>query len=119
MQLTQILKGLGDGTRLRILNLLRIESLCVCEIEEILKITQSNASRHLNKLKDAGIIRGEKHAQWVYYGMNEGVFHQYSFIKSLLEEDLAKQGQSQKDITRLKLFKEQKGGCDHIIKLAE
>ena len=51
MELVEIFKAFGDETRIRILNLLRNSEMCVCEIEAILGINQSNASRHLNKLK--------------------------------------------------------------------
>lgn len=60
MDLMQILKALADDTRLRILNILQEEELCVCEIETILNISQSNASRHLNKLINAKILENYK-----------------------------------------------------------
>ncbi|GBG55911.1 transcriptional regulator [Sporomusaceae bacterium FL31] len=47
MEIINVLKALSDETRIKILNLLRIMPLCVCEIEDILGISQSNASRHL------------------------------------------------------------------------
>ncbi|MCC0650914.1 ArsR/SmtB family transcription factor, partial [Clostridioides sp. ZZV15-6598] len=56
MEIIQILKALGDETRIRIINILRRGALCVCEIEAILEITQSNASRHLNKLMNAKLV---------------------------------------------------------------
>ena len=58
--IVQIFKALADENRIRILNLLRNGSLCVCDIEAVLNINQSNASRHLNKLKTAKIILSEK-----------------------------------------------------------
>jgi ArsR family transcriptional regulator, arsenate/arsenite/antimonite-responsive transcriptional repressor len=62
------LKALADETRIRILNLLvRDGDLCSCEIEAVLRLTQSNASRHLAKLRDAGLITAEKRGQWVHY----------------------------------------------------
>ncbi|MGD9156009.1 MAG: metalloregulator ArsR/SmtB family transcription factor, partial [Bacillota bacterium] len=60
MNLLKILKALGDENRLRILNLLRQKKLCVCELESVLNMTQSNVSRHLIKLKDAELIESEK-----------------------------------------------------------
>ena len=56
MNTVQMLKALGDETRIRIVNILRDGPLCVCEIESILEITQSNASRHLSKLMNANIV---------------------------------------------------------------
>lgn len=107
----RILKALGDETRLSIVNLLRVQKLCVCEIETVLQSSQSNVSRHLAKLRDAGIIYSEKKSQWVYYGINQDIVDRYSFIKSLLDEDLAKHTQYQEEIVTLKKYREQYYEC--------
>ena len=90
LQLARLLKILGDETRLSILNLLRVENLCVCEIEAILENSQSNVSRHLAKLRDAGIIYSEKRAQWVYYSIDPEIVKRYPLIKVLLDEEMVK-----------------------------
>ncbi len=69
--MTDIFKALSDETRLRIVSLLLNGEMCVCEIEECLSLTQSNASRHLTALKNAGILSSIKHAQWTYYRLSE------------------------------------------------
>lgn len=66
-----ILKALADETRLRILSQVLKGEMCVCEIEECLVLTQSNASRHLTILKKAGILESRKSAQWAYYKISE------------------------------------------------
>lgn len=66
-----MLKALADETRIRILSIILEGDLCVCEIEDCLGLTQSNASRHLNTLKKAGILDSYKMAQWTYYKVNE------------------------------------------------
>jgi len=109
--LIRILKALGDETRLSIVNILRIENLCVCEIEAILQSSQSNVSRHLAKLRDADIIYSEKKSQWVYYGINRDIISKYSFIKTLLDEDLARHPQYQKELAKLKIYREQNKEC--------
>ena len=68
--MTEIYKALSDENRLRIINALFRKELCVCCLEKILGANQSNVSRHLNKLKYAGIILNRKSSQWVYYYMN-------------------------------------------------
>lgn len=90
MDIVQMLKALGDETRIRILNLLKYEELCVCEIEHILGITQSNASRHLTKLNILKIVDYEKKAQWVYYKLSKKTLEQFPFIKELLENEINK-----------------------------
>lgn len=67
----EIFKALGDENRLRIVNILMTAELCGCEIEVILEMTQSNVSRHLSKLKSAGIISSMKDAQWVYFKVSD------------------------------------------------
>jgi ArsR family transcriptional regulator, arsenate/arsenite/antimonite-responsive transcriptional repressor len=69
--MTDIFKALSDENRLRILYLLSKESLCVCELEACLNMKQSNLSRHLASLKQAGIIEGYRVAQWIHYRIRE------------------------------------------------
>lgn len=111
LSLIRVLKALGDETRLSIVNVLRFENLCVCEIEAILQSSQSNVSRHLGKLRDAGIIYSEKKSQWVYYGINRDILKKYSFIKTLMDEDLAKNPQYQEELGKLRIYREQNNEC--------
>ncbi|UCH94437.1 MAG: winged helix-turn-helix transcriptional regulator [Candidatus Aminicenantes bacterium] len=63
----RIYKALGDKTRLRIINMLGEKSMCVCEITEVLKLSQSTISGHLRVLKDAELVEDEKDGLWVEY----------------------------------------------------
>jgi ArsR family transcriptional regulator, arsenate/arsenite/antimonite-responsive transcriptional repressor len=69
--LIEILKALADETRLRIISQILKSEMCVCEIEECLGLTQSNASRHLTVLKKARILESYKTAQWTYYKISD------------------------------------------------
>jgi len=69
--LLEILKAIADETRLRILSQIMKSEMCVCEIEECLGLTQSNASRHLTVLKKAGVLESYKTAQWTYYKVSD------------------------------------------------
>ncbi|OQX87178.1 hypothetical protein B6D60_04480 [candidate division KSB1 bacterium 4484_87] len=69
-ELSELFKVLGDKNRLRIINLLKQRSLCVCEITEILKLAPSTVSRHLSILKHVGIIKDKKDKKWVVYSLN-------------------------------------------------
>lgn len=117
MDIVEVLKALADETRIRILNVLHKEILCVCDLEEILELSQSNASRHLIKLKSTKLITSEKQAQWVYYRVDEKILEKYSFVKELLEKELVKSSQCQKDFTRLKKYKDLGGNCENTIKI--
>ncbi len=65
------LAALADPTRLRIVNLLaRHEALCVCEIEAAFDLGQPTISHHLRILRDAGIVKVERHGTWAYYSLH-------------------------------------------------
>ena len=114
MEFIQILKALGDDTRLRIFNVLSHGDLCVCEIEEILNITQSNASRHLNKLMNAKLVTYYKEAKYVYYKIDEETLNNHTFIKEIVEKELNKIENLNKDYNNLKEFKNKGKNCSNI-----
>ena len=110
--LVDILKALADESRLRILNLLRNGELCVCDIETVLGIKQSNTSRHLNRLKIAGIIAFQKKSQWVYYRLNDETFTNFPFLSVILNNELEKIDICKKDIELLEKIKASGRCCD-------
>ena len=114
IELVELVKALSHENRLRILNLLRKQTLCVCELRNILDLSQSNASRHLNKLKQSGLINYEKKAQWIYYRLNSEMIEDYSFIESLLEQELDGIEPFRIDIERLNLYNESKVDCENL-----
>lgn len=69
--MTEVFKALSDENRMRLFHLLSQKPLCVCELEVLLEMNQSNVSRHLNKLKVAGLITALKEGLWVHYVINE------------------------------------------------
>ncbi len=89
MNLDEIFKALGDQNRLRILNLLLENELCVCEIEKVLGLTQSNVSRHLQVLKNKGIVSCRKTLQWIYYRVSDEFFKEYGELCEFLKPKLS------------------------------
>jgi ArsR family transcriptional regulator len=66
----ELFNGLGDPTRLRLLNLLtQAKEICVCELVDALQVPQYNISRHLHVLLKTGIVQDHKRGKWVYYSM--------------------------------------------------
>ncbi|MDR3600244.1 MAG: metalloregulator ArsR/SmtB family transcription factor [Desulfosporosinus sp.] len=65
-------KVLGDKTRLRILSLLQGRELCVCELTEVLGISQPGVSQHMRRLRQIGFVNEHHGGQWVYYSLNVG-----------------------------------------------
>ncbi|MDI3547290.1 MAG: ArsR family transcriptional regulator, arsenate/arsenite/antimonite-responsive transcriptional [Halanaerobiales bacterium] len=114
MELVDLIKALAHENRIRILNLLRQQELCVCELESIMGVNQSNASRHLNKLGQAKIIKYEKRAQWVYYQINESTLEKYPFIKELIEREFDKVRECQEDKERLLKYQESGLSCEEL-----
>ncbi|ACL70218.1 regulatory protein ArsR [Halothermothrix orenii H 168] len=112
--LLTIIKALSHENRLRILNLINQQELCVCEIETIMGVTQSNASRHLNKLNQANIIYGKKKAQWVYYHLNQDTLERYPFISLIINKELQKIKICQEDNKRLKEYLESEFTCKDL-----
>lgn len=114
-----LFKALGDENRLRIINLLRKEELCVCEIETILDTTQSNISRHLTRLRNEKIVVFEKKAKWTYYQINSEFIEKnkllYEFIIEQIEQ-IDKDNKFIKDIERLTKYKEGGFSCNNIDK---
>ncbi|MFL1470573.1 ArsR/SmtB family transcription factor [Paraclostridium bifermentans] len=114
MELIQLLKALSDETRLRILNILRDGPLCVCEIEAILEISQSNASRHLSKLTNANLVNYYKEAKFIYYKLDHDTLNQYSFIQNILDNELDKDKKLKYDYEILKAYKNANLSCDTV-----
>ena len=76
-ELTRVFKSLGDRNRVRIVKMLQKRPLCVCEIREVLGISQPAVSRHLNILKNAGLIEDEKDGVWTNCRLSKGVGNEY------------------------------------------
>jgi ArsR family transcriptional regulator len=114
MDAITILKILSDQNRLRILNLLKEDSLCVGEIQTILDIKQPNASKHLEKLKLYELILSKKKAQWVYYQINLEKFEKYKFLNDLLFNDIKREKIFNIDISRLKKYKNSDLCCQDL-----
>ena len=67
---SKIFKALGDKTRLRIVLMLKVKSMCVCEIREIIGSSMSTISNHLKIIKEAGIIIFNKEDRYINYDLN-------------------------------------------------
>ncbi|MCX5997780.1 MAG: metalloregulator ArsR/SmtB family transcription factor [Chloroflexi bacterium] len=66
----RVFKALSDGTRLRILNILLVRECCVCEVMQVLGISQPSASRHLSILRGARLLKARKEGIWMYYSVD-------------------------------------------------
>lgn len=62
--------ALSEPLRLKILDLLRNQELCVCDLCNQLETPQSKLSFHLKVLKEAGLVRTRQEGRWIYYSLN-------------------------------------------------
>lgn len=106
----KIFRALGDPNRIRIMKMLEVRELCVCEVKEVLALSNSTVSKHLSLLHDAGLIKQTREGKWVNYAINsksedELVRSVVSLLKSSLTEDESVRSDSEtlKNVDRNKI----------------
>ena len=67
--LAELFKVFGDTTRIRILYVLFEAEMCVCDIAQILNMTQSAISHQLRVLKQARLVRSRREGKQIYYSL--------------------------------------------------
>lgn len=68
---TKIFKALGDETRLRIVKMLEVKKMCVCEITSIIGTSMPTISNHLKILKEAGLVVQDRSEKYMNYSIIE------------------------------------------------
>lgn len=81
--LAELFKVFGDTTRIRILYTLFKSELCVCDIAEILNMTQSAISHQLRVLKQAKLVKSRRDGKQIFYSLDDA--HIVSIIKMGIE----------------------------------
>jgi len=66
-QYIKVMKALSDPSRVKILKILQLKELCVCEIKFLLDLAQPTISKHLKLLEEAGLVASRKEKLWVNY----------------------------------------------------
>ncbi len=69
IDISDFYKALSDSTRIKIINLLRDNELCVCDISSILNLTKSTVSHQLKNLRDMNLIKNKKRGKEVWYSL--------------------------------------------------
>jgi DNA-binding transcriptional ArsR family regulator/protein-tyrosine-phosphatase len=95
------LKTISDEQRLRIINLVDLKKLCVCDLESTLKIKQSTLSSHLSKLRKVNVIDFEKDGKWIYYFLNDNLDIDFKKIISIILNNFRKTDIAKNDINNL------------------
>jgi len=94
-------KALADKTRLRLINLMGEDEICVCFFTEAISTTQTKISRHLAYLRKAGLVEARREGKWMHYRVvepdNEHAAKVFREIRAWLTQD----AQMQRDMQKL------------------
>ncbi|MDP3385772.1 MAG: metalloregulator ArsR/SmtB family transcription factor [Eubacteriales bacterium] len=71
MELSELFKVLGDGTRINILRALALNEMCVCDIAALLCMSQSAISHQLRTLKNARLVKYRREGKVIYYSLDD------------------------------------------------
>lgn len=97
-----ILSALADPVRLRCLALLeRNGETCVCELTPALAVSQPSISKHLATLRDAGLVRDRREAQWVHYSIAASLPDWVATIVTAAVQGVRDTPQHHQDLDRL------------------
>ncbi len=113
--MTRLLAALTHRTRLRLVRLLVRDELCVCELVDALRLPQYKVSRHLARLRSAGLVEARRNGRWMYYSIGRraklSAFHQD--LLKVLDVHLDGEPEMKKDDVRLsrRLAIRQSGRC--------
>ena len=94
-------KALADKTRLRLLNLMGTDEVCVCFFVEVLKTNQPKISRHLAYLRRAGIVTTRRDGPWMHYRIAQPADADAARVLNETLTWLANDRDMQRDRTRL------------------
>lgn len=75
-----LFKALADGSRRKILTLLKDREMTVSELLEHFQMTQASLSHHLDILKRANLVRFRRDGQFIHYEINTSVFEEAAAV---------------------------------------
>jgi ArsR family transcriptional regulator, arsenate/arsenite/antimonite-responsive transcriptional repressor len=101
-RLDELFKAVSEPTRLRLLNLLRLGSICVCELHAVLRIPQPTASRHLAALRHAGLVDDCRSGNRIIYSLAPPGTPQIEALYELLDRCCPTDEVMKADLARLK-----------------
>lgn len=100
LEVTDFFAALADRTRLRIINLIGDDEICVCYLVEVIGTNQPKISRHLAYLRKLGIVEARQEGKWVHYRLrepdDENAARVLSNVRGWLKSDVEMQSDLQK-----------------------
>jgi ArsR family transcriptional regulator len=100
-ELEKFFVALSDRNRLRLINLMGDDEVCVCFFTEILQMPQPRVSRHLAYLRRTGIVAARREGKWMHYRLIPPVDEHASQILQNVREYLAGDREMEQDRARL------------------
>src|SRR5882724_413253 len=96
-----LFRALADQTRLRLLNLMGDDEICVCYLVEALNLSQPKISRHLAYLRRAGVVAARREGKWMHYRVVAPVDGHGATVFQAIRNWLAQDAAMQSDRHRL------------------
>jgi len=100
-ELDLLFRALADRTRLRLMNLIGEDEVCVCFLVEALKLTQPKISRHLAYLRGAGLVAARREGKWMHYRLATPPDPRAAAIFTAVRTGLAEDKEMGQDRSRL------------------
>ena len=97
-----LFRAIADRTRLRLLNLMGDDEVCVCFLVEALEMSQPKISRHLAYLRRAGIVAARREGKWMHYRLKGPLDNYVAGVLAAVRGWLANDLEMQSDRTRLR-----------------
>lgn len=101
-ELEQYCKGMADRNRLRILNLLLHGELCGCDIQYVLDTSQPNISRHLQYLKNSGLVLDRRDGFRIFYRLADPMHGAKKYLFDFLRQAVKSEESFADDTRKLK-----------------
>jgi ArsR family transcriptional regulator len=96
-----LFRALADRTRLRLLNLMGDDEVCVCFLVEALGMSQPKISRHLAYLRRAGIVAARREGKWMHYRLQKPTEPYAAAVLDTVRAYFQSDGEMQTDRSRL------------------
>lgn len=82
-------RALADPTRWRIIRLVLVDALCVCDLADVLGMPQSSVSSHVQVIRKAGLLESEKCEKWTYFRIEPKYRELIGTLEKFFESDAA------------------------------
>ena len=94
-------RALADPTRLRLINLIAGQELCVCYLVLVIDAPQPKISRHLAYLRQAGIVAARREGKWMHYRLTVPADRHAAAILKTTIDSLKEDKEMRSDLQRL------------------